>query len=326
MGSAVGIASQTGVNVVKRKSLLLCVCLALMGLGVATPAVAGARPTASSPCGQTRIAPVYQHVIWVFMENHSYDTIIGSPDAPYANTLANECGLATNYHNITHPSLPNYIAATSGLPMTTVRNKFASDCTVSKTCRTAAPSIFGQVSSWKAYEESMPSNCSVTNSGNYAVRHNPPPYFRTLSGCSTNDVPYTSLSTDLANNTLPAFSFITPNLVDDTHNAGVATGDAWLSTNLQAIFDSPAYAAGTTAVVLTWDEGEGGTSNDCARNTTDIGCHIAAIVASPSTKAGTKSAKLFNHYSLLRTTEDLLGVPPLAKAVTAKSMAKAFNL
>jgi hypothetical protein len=105
---------------VKRKSLLLCLCLTLTGLGLATPAVAGARPTASSPCGQTRTAPSYQHVIWVFMENHSYNTIIGSPDAPYENALANECGLATNYHNITHPSLPNYIAATSGLPMTTV--------------------------------------------------------------------------------------------------------------------------------------------------------------------------------------------------------------
>jgi phospholipase C len=311
---------------VKRKSLLLCTCLALMGLGFATPAVARARATASSPCGKTATAPVYQHVIWVFMENHSYDTVIGSADAPYENALANKCGLATNYHNITHPSLPNYIAATSGLALTTVENKFKSDCSPSTACSTKSPSIFGQVSSWKSYEESMPSNCALANSGNYAVRHNPPPYYRTLTGCATNDVPYTALATDLANNTLPAFSFITPNLVDDTHNSPVATGDAWLSTNLEAIFTSPAYAAGTTAVVLTWDEGEGGTSNNCARNTTDIGCHIAAIVASPSTVPGTKSAKLFNHYSLLRTTEDLLGVPALAKAKTAKSMAGAFNL
>jgi phospholipase C len=262
----------------------------------------------------------------VFMENHSYDSIIGSAYAPYENSLASECGLATNYHNISHPSLPNYIAATSGLSSTTVYNKFASDCSVSPTCSTKAPSIFGQVSSWKAYEESMPSNCDLTNSGNYAVRHNPPPYYRTLTGCSSYDVPYTNLSYDLANNTLPAFSFITPNLVDDTHNASVATGDSWLSTNLQAIFTSPAYAAGKTVVVLTWDEGEGGTSHDCARNTTDIGCHVATIVASPSTKPGTKSKKLFNHYSLLRTTEDLLGVPELGRASTSNSMASAFNL
>src|SRR5262249_16826677 len=156
-------------------------------------------------------------------------------NAPYENALANECGLATNYHNITHPSLPNYIAATSGLSMATVEKKFASDCSVSKACSTKAPSIFSQVSSWKAYEESMPSNCDPTNSGNSAVRHNPPPYYSTLAGCGTNDVPYTNLATDLANNTLPAFSFITPNLIDDTHNSTVATGDAWLSTNLDAI-------------------------------------------------------------------------------------------
>ena len=57
----------------------------------------------------------YKHIIWVMMENHSYNTIIGSSQAPYINSLASECGLATNYHNISHPSLPNYMAATAGL-------------------------------------------------------------------------------------------------------------------------------------------------------------------------------------------------------------------
>ncbi|HVB45883.1 MAG TPA: hypothetical protein VNF47_24680 [Streptosporangiaceae bacterium] len=52
----------------------------------------------------------------------------------------------------------------------------------------------------------MPSNCDKSNSGEYAVRHNPPPYYTTLSGCATFDVPYTRLASDLAGNTLPAFS------------------------------------------------------------------------------------------------------------------------
>src|SRR5205823_4769754 len=138
----------------------------------------------------------------------------------------------------------------------------------STSCSTSSQSIFGQVPSWRAYEESMPTNCDPTNSGLYAVRHNPPPYFRALVGCATFDVPYTQLSTDLTNNTLPAFTFVTPNLDDDTHNAAVSVGDQWLQSNLPAIFASAAYQSGTTVVFLTWDEGFGGTATSCANNTT----------------------------------------------------------
>ena len=281
--------------------------------------------TATSPCGSLTTAPTYTHVIWVWMENNSYGSIIGSAQAPYINALANECGLATNYHNISHPSLPNYIAATSGLSLTSL-NPFDSDCNPSRKCSTSAPSVFGQGESWKAYEESMPSNCDMTNSGEYAVRHNPPPYYTTLSGCSTHDVPYTQLATDLTNNALPAFSFVTPNLIDDMHDGTVADGDTWLSNNLPTIFNSPEYQSGTTAVFVTWDEGEGGSSNNCATNTTDVGCHVATIVASPSTVAGTKSATLFNHYSLLGTAEALLGLPALGQAASFPTMKSAFNL
>jgi hypothetical protein len=133
--------------------------------------------------------------------------------------------LATNYHNITHPSLPNYIGATSGLGLAGLQ-VFTSDCNPSHRCSTGTPSIFSQVSNWKAYQESMPTNCDRKNSGEYAVRHNPPPYFTTLSGCDTFDVPYPALANDLASNSLPTFSFITPNVSDDMHDGTVAQGDA----------------------------------------------------------------------------------------------------
>jgi phospholipase C len=307
----------------------------LSGLGLAaTSSTAGASSaaapnlpmtTSSSPCGTSTAAAAYTHVMWVWMENHSYSDIIGSSQAPYINTLANQCGLATNYHNISHPSLPNYIAGTSGLSLSGLK-KFNNDCSPSKRCSTPTPSIFGQGETWKAYEESMPTNCDPSNSGEYAVRHNPPPYYTTLTGCSTNDVPYTRLANDLANNTLPAFSFITPNLIDDMHDGTTADGDTWLSNNLPTIFNSSEYQSGNTAVFVTWDEGEGGSSNDCANNTTDIGCHVATIVASPTTVSGTTSSTLFNHYSLLGTAEELLGLPALGQAATYPTMTSAFNL
>ncbi|MBV9661627.1 MAG: hypothetical protein JO337_10770 [Acidimicrobiales bacterium] len=308
--------------------------MALAGIGLsagnssaeASSLGSSVQPTAASgPCGTLTAAPAYTHVIWIWMENHSYSDIIGNTQAPYINSLASECGLATNYHNISHPSLPNYIAGTSGLTLSDLK-KFDNDCSPSKRCSTSVPSIFGQGETWKAYEESMPSNCDASNSGEYAVRHNPPPYYTTLSGCSNLDVPFSQLASDMANNSLPAFSFITPNLIDDMHDGTISDGDTWLSNNLPAILNSPEYQSGTTAVFITWDEGEGGSSNDCAANTTDVGCHVATIAISPSTPAGSTSATLFNHYSLLGTTEQLLGLPALGLAGSYPTMTSAFNL
>ena len=300
-------------------------CVLVVGAVTACFGGGGWARAVARPCGTaSRSAAHYTHVIWVWMENHSYSDIIGNSQAPYINTLARECGLATNYHNISHPSLPNYVGMTSGLPLPQLK-RFSSDCAPSRTCSTPARNIFGQTSKWKAYEESMPSNCYRHNRGQYEVHHNPAPYFARLARCRTNDVPYTRLTKELSSGKLPAFSFITP---DSMHNGGdsVALGNSWLKKSLQAILRSRAYRSSHTAVFITWDEGEGGRSDNCAANTTDVGCHVATIVISPSTRPGTKSHTLFNHYSLLRTTEELLGLPRLGLAKRANSMKRAFGL
>ncbi len=294
----------------------------------AAPAAAETQPSASHPCGTQARPGTYRHVIWIFMENHSYGTIIGSSQAPYINAVARECGLATNYHNITHPSLPNYIAATSGLSYPALQG-FLPDCSPGGSCDTSARSIFGQGETWKAYEESMPSACDHGNSGQYAVRHNPPVYYPTLHGCSGSDVPYSRLAGDLARNQLPRFSFITPNLTDDMHNGTVADGSKWLSRNLPVMLNSAEYKGGSTAIFITWDEGEGGhyaSGEHCATSTADMSCRVATLVISPSTKAGTRSGTLFSHYSLLGTAEQLLGLPRLGLAASNPTMTKAFNL
>jgi phosphatidylinositol-3-phosphatase len=299
----------------------------MAGALAGTAAIATTTPAlAAGPCGTTTTAPTYKHVIWIWFENHSSSSIIGSSQAPYFNTIANECGLTTNYHNLSHPSLPNYVGATSGLAVSSL-TPFDGDCNPTGSCTTTSASIFSQGETWKAYEESMPSNCYKSNSGEYAVRHNPPPYFTSLTGCSTKDVPYSQLATDLAGNALPAFSFITPNLIDDMHDGTVAQGNTWLSNNLPKILSSSEYTSGNTAVFITFDEGSGGTTGEnCATNTTDNSCKVSTIVVSPSTKAGTKSGTLFNHYSLLATAEQLLGLPALGQAASATTMTAAFNL
>ena len=288
-------------------------------------------------CGtMTKRPRHYQHIVWIWMENHSYTQIIGSPDAPYINGLAASCGLATNFHNITHVSLGNYIGAVTGLGLTDLQ-PFLLDCSPGGACLTSADSIFAHVPSWKAYMESMTSNCQSTGFVGYAVRHNPPPYLSSLNGCSTFDVPYTELQTDLDNDTLPAFSFITPNTVNDMHDGpdptAIMNGDTWLQNELPHILNSNAYQSGTTAIFITWDEGEVGgdfaVGEDCANNTTGESCHIPTIVISPYTRPGTMSDRLYNHYSMLKTTQKLLGLHRRAwvgLSKKARNMRNAFHL
>ena len=313
-----------------RNRFTLMAAIVLATITAATGATAAsAASAASGPCGTASTAPAYQHVIWIWMENKSFGDIIGNTSqAPYLNALAARCGLATDYHNTTHPSLPNYLSATSGLAQAHLPILSFLDCNVSFVCDTSAPSIFGQGETWKAYEESMPSDCDRSNSGEYAVRHNPPPYFTSLSGCASHDVPYTQLATDLADHALPAFSFITPNLIDDMHDGTVAQGDAWLARNVPAILNSAQYRAGRTAVFITWDEGSGGYPiEDCDDTTsTDASCRVPTIVISPSTPAGTSSGTFFDHYSLLATTEQMLGLPKLGQAASSPAMTAAFHL
>lgn len=312
---------------------LRTLCALALLLAIARPAAA------AGPCGTTnKHRRTYAHVVWIWMENHGYTDIIGSPNAPYINSLATSCGLATNYHNITHFSLPNYIGAVTGVDLTALQ-PFLLDCNpnLAGTCHSDAPSIFDQVPSWKAYQESMTGNCALSGFSPYGVRHNPPTYLSSLAAtCPVFDVPYTELQADLDNDTLPAFSFVTPNNINNMHDGGdpgsIQTGDAWLAAELPKILNSAAYQSGNTVVFVTFDEGEFGAGfsvgEDCVKNTADPSCRVPTIVISPSTKPGTQSTRFFTHYSLLKTTEQLLGIKThlgRAKETRTRSMRPAFR-
>jgi phosphatidylinositol-3-phosphatase len=234
------------------------------------------------------------------MENHSYSQIIGSSSAPYINSLAKTYGNATQMFAESHPSLPNYIAMTSGGTQGITDDNGPSAHPLS------VPSIFSQLGTGaRSLEESMPSNCDKSSSGNYAVRHNPEAYYTNLNGaCSTNDVPLGSTP-----NISAKFTFITPNLCDDGHDCSTAHADDWLGSWLGRIVASPSYDAGATAVFVTWDEGLDGSSN-----------RVATVVIAPSVTPGTRDATHLTHYSLLRTAELLLGLPLLGHAKTAHGM------
>jgi hypothetical protein len=313
------------------RQLIAVVAAVMLGpaLGACGAPVASTNP--GSLCGRTTSPPAtWAHVVWIWMENQSFNQVIGSSSAPFENRLANACGLATNYHSVTHPSLPNYIAATSG-----DTQGITSDCSPSS-CSKSVTSLFTQTASWLAYEESMPSNCSKSTTSLYAPKHNPAVYYTPLSdACATDDIPMGTTSagaflTALKNAALPSFSFVTPNLCNDMHDCSVATGDSWLSAWFSVIQTSAAYTAGNTSIFVTWDEGSGGSSGaSCALDTTHDDCHVATIVVAPSTPAGARSSTPFNHYALLGTTERMLGVSTLlghAADPQSPTMRTAFNL
>jgi phospholipase C len=249
------------------------------------------------------------------MENRDYAEVIGSAAAPFENQLAAQCGAATNYAAIGTPSLPNYIAAISGSTQGIADNNPPASHPLN------VASLYTQLATaglqWRDYEEGAPGQCPSTDSGQYAVRHDPAPYFINIAAaCASWDVPMGTASggnflMDLSAGVLPAFSFVTPNLCNDTHDCPVSSGDQWLTSWMPIILAAPNYRAGTTAVFLVWDEG----------NATN---RVPEITISPYTPAGAMSATRFDHYSLLKTTEQLLGLPMLGNAGSATSMIPAF--
>ena len=248
------------------------------------------------------------------MENKGYGSVVGSGNAPFENSLAKQCGLATNDNGVSHPSLPNYLAATGGSTFG------VTDDASPSAHKIGANSIFEQIGSagltWRSYIESMPSNCDTSSSGAYAVKHNPAAYYVNVrAACGVNDVPLAgALDRAIATGSLPSFSFITPDLCNDTHDCSVRVGDEWLKTWIPKILAGPNYTSGNTLVVVTWDEAEGSSNR------------IPTIVIGPSVPVGTVATQRFDHYALLRTTEDILGLPHLQAAASAPSMAGAFGL
>ncbi len=278
--------------------------LLLAGTWSAPLAGGAATIPASQPCdGST--SDSYSHVVWIMLENVGYP-IIGSSSAPYLNDIANRCGLATKYLAISHPSLPNYIALTSG------STQGITDDGEPDTHVLRAPSIFSELNGdWRTYAESMPTACDRVTSGTYAARHNPAVYYEPISSaCAKDDVPLT-----LPLNLSAAFTMIVPNICDDMHSCAVSIGDNWLRRYVPLVIQSPQYQSGSLVLFITFDENDSQALN-----------RVPTIVIAPSVVGGEKVGTPFTHYSLLRTTETLLKVPYLGGAKTATSMVGPFHL
>jgi hypothetical protein len=292
------------------KRTLLAVTVALV-LGGVTLVGCGASPGAPLvfPPSTNAIASragSASHLAVIVMENEELGSIIGSAEAPYINSLARRYASASDYHAVSHPSLPNYLALTGGDTF-----GISSDCT---DCAVRASNLADQLDgakvSWKAYMEDMPAPCYLGASHRgYAKKHDPFVYYRGVAGSPARCarvVPLTQLATDLRGGTLPTFSWITPNLCDDMHDCSVATGDRFLARLV------PYLLAGLGPhglLALVWDEGSSD-SGCCGRA---AGGRVALVLAGPDVRRGVYRRPA-DHYSLLRLFEDALALPRLRNA------------
>jgi phospholipase C len=270
----------------------------------------------------------YQHVFVIMMENTGYNLLIGNPNAPWINSAAGTYGLATSYFGVTHPSQPNYIAATAGIQ--------GADSDSNETL--TVPNIVDQLEThgktWKAYMQSysLCTNPLAAACGNqlYERKHNPFVTFADVQSSAArmaNIVDLSQLNTDLAAGTVPDYVWISPDQCHDMHGRGaaatdpcsfsneqnlIATGDAFLSSTVGSIMSSSAWT-GNSAIFIMWDESEftnsgfGGFGDDsgcCDSVAGTGGGHVVSLVISHSNHSPVTSAVPYNHYSVLRTIQD----------------------
>jgi phospholipase C len=270
-------------------------------------------------------ASAIQHVFVIAMENHGTSSIYGNAThAPYINnTLLPMYGRATNFLDKlpSLPSEPHYVWMEAGTNAFS-DHSFTNDNNPSSSNSTASTAhlstqITAAGASWLSYQEGLNSTsgaCPIASSGNYAPKHDPFIFFRDVAGstpsktnafCAAHHKALTALATDMTNDTVAAYNFITPNLCHDMHSNScsgssdpIKQGDTWLSQNVPAIISYVNAHQGVLLIV--WDEPEGSTGM------------VPLIVVGPHVKPNFTSTVSYTHGSIVRSVETILGLPTLS--------------
>jgi len=257
----------------------------------------------------------FNHVFVVVEENRNYEQVIGNPEMPYLNGLAAQYGLATEYYAVTHPSIGNYFMLTVGNVVTN-SDSFSDTVTDDNIVR----QLIAAGRTWKSYAEDLPSvGYTGGDVGSYARRHN---VFALLSDVRTpaqapNLVPFSQFAGDLAENTVPNFAYLVPNLCNDGHDCPSSAVDAWLQTNIGPLIASSQFQR-DGLLIITYDEGP----DDDRRHG---GGRVAWVAVSGRSKRGYRSSTFFQHQSTLRLAAQALGVVAFPnQAATAADMDEFF--
>ncbi len=262
-------------------------------------------------------AAQFDHVILVVEENHSYTDVIGNSSMPYFNSLASKYGLATQYYADGHPSMPNYLMLTTG-QMESFDDNFSGTIGDDNIVR----ELVKAGKSWKVYEESIPGKGYLGGDAPpYVRRHNPFTFLSDVQKDPTqaaNIVPFSEFAGDLANNTLPQFAFIAPNVNDDAHNGTLAAADSWLQSNIAPLISNSSFQNSGLLIVI-FDESE---DSDISHG----GGHVPMLIISSKAKSNYTSSTLYQHQSTLRLILVSLGVKSFpGQAGSAPDMTEFFT-
>jgi hypothetical protein len=282
--------------------LLLGGCAAGRSPVAASPtAVAGSAAGSGTAPAPASGVPRPDHIVVAVFENHGYDRIVGSPQAPYLNSLAAQGALLTDAHGITHPSQPNYVALFSGTTSGISNDGCPKD--IGGTGNLGSQLLAAGLT-FAGYSEGMPGTGYRGCGGGdgYARKHNPWVDFTALPA-SVNRT-FAEFPADLAS--LPTVGFVVPNLCHDMHDCAVSTGDAWARANLDRYVR---WAAGhNSLLVITWDEDEGTAAGS--------GGHIPTMLVGGPVLPGSRVTDRADHYTMLRTIEAAYGLPALGTAAS----------
>jgi phospholipase C len=238
-------------------------------------------------CAPSQSPVAARHVFVIVMENHSPAQAL---TGPFTASLAAKYGVAADYSAITHPSVPNYLALTSGRTWGVTDDSYHALPAEDLGHQLTAAGV-----TWRAYMDGLTDRGCLDSPLPYDPGHSPFAFY--AGGCPSNVVPLTELGPDLANGA-PLLSWITPDDCHNTHSCDVAVGDGWLKATITLVMESEAWKS-DGVLFLTWDEDDHSQGN-----------RIPTIITGAHVTAGRYSEQL-THYRLLRTLEFRLGLAPI---------------
>ncbi|KAG0210548.1 hypothetical protein BGX33_004824 [Mortierella sp. NVP41] len=257
----------------------------------------------------------FDHIFIIFLENTDYDRAATDPTLmsyfPDAVRL-------DNYHGVTHPSEPNYIAASGGDYFGLADDDLHS---IPANYSTIVDLLEPKGLTWKAYQEDAPTACfkDFQSEGKYFRKHNPFIIYDSIANNQTrcnNIVPATQLQTDLAAGNMPNYGFYTPNMVNDGHNSTIAVASAWLKGFLTPLLTDKTFI-NNTLVVVTFDEAD----------TYTIPNRVLALLLGDSVSGlkNTTDSTYYTHYSLLSTIESNWDLGNLGRQDTNTTVNNVFQ-
>jgi len=263
------------------------------------------------------LVPNFSHIVIIIFENKEFGTVIGNGKMAYFNLLASTYTLLTEHYATTHPSLPNYISLIGGDTFGITSN--CEDCFINAP---SLPDLIEQSGrTWKTYQDDMPDPCFVGSTLRYVQKHNPFIYFDPIrldaERCARSVVPLTQLDADIAQNDLPNFIFITPDICYSAHDCSLELADGWLKEQMDKLYPALESSGEPFLIILTWDEGQG--DHSCCGLPELAGGRIATVFISPLVKQNFQDATPYSHYSILKTISEAWGLPQLGHAADAET-------